>query len=86
MKLLRSRANKLTHEELRREWEEIKWNGDTISEFTKMGCRNKDPYDSRDDAMRAIKQMMDDSCGGVVGLRPYKCKHCKKFHLTSSVN
>jgi hypothetical protein len=80
-----SRAVKLTHEELRREAKKIEWSDDTVEEFQKLICRGKKPYDSRDDAMRVIKEMMDDSYGGVVGLRPYKCKHCKKFHLTSSV-
>jgi hypothetical protein len=52
MQLLNSRANKLTHEQLRRGWKKISWNEDTVEEFTKLACKGKKPYDEKDDARK----------------------------------
>jgi hypothetical protein len=51
----------------------------------KFECKGKDDYVSRDEARKAIHRMMYDSFGGIgSNLRPYKCKHCGKWHLTSA--
>lgn len=48
-----------------------------------MDRKPKHQYESREDAYREINRLINESAGGVVGLRAYKCKHCKKWHLTS---
>jgi hypothetical protein len=35
--------------------------------------------------MEAIAMMIKESLGGVVELRPYKCRKCRKYHLTSRI-
>ena len=53
--------------------------------MTKFECKNKKPYDSKEDALKSIAFMFRESFGGIVDLRPYKCKYCGKYHLTSLV-
>jgi len=48
-------------------------------------CENKRRYPSKNDALKAIASMMNESLGGTVDLRPYKCKKCKGYHLTSNI-
>ena len=48
-------------------------------------CENKRRYTSKDDALKSIASMMNESLGGTVDLRPYKCKKCKGYHLTSNI-
>lgn len=47
--------------------------------------QRKHPYDTKREAQADIYLRIAESAGGVVDLRPYRCKHCKKWHLTSSV-
>jgi hypothetical protein len=51
---------------------------------SKFECNNKHEYPSKDEAYKAAYSLLRES-GGASILRPYKCKYCKKFHLTSSV-
>jgi len=51
----------------------------------KFECQGKDRFLKREDAMRKIFKMQYDSFGGVGDLRPYKCKHCGGWHLTSNL-
>ena len=48
-------------------------------------CEDKRRYTSKDDALKSISSMMNESLGGTVDLRPYKCKKCKGYHLTSNI-
>lgn len=50
----------------------------------KFECRGKRQYDSRDSANKDIYDMMVESLQNTTFLRSYKCKYCKKWHLTSS--
>jgi len=52
--------------------------------MSKWECKNKRQYTSKEEAGAAINRMNQESYGGVTDLRFYKCKFCKKFHLTSS--
>ena len=52
--------------------------------MTKWECKNKKQYSSKQSANAEIYRVTIESAGGVVDLRCYKCKFCKKFHLTSS--
>ena len=51
----------------------------------KFECKDKQPYDTKEDAMKAIASMVNESYGGIVELRTYKCKNCHKWHLTSKI-
>lgn len=51
----------------------------------KIECMGKHSYNKKDDAMYEIYRRIYESAGGVIELRPYKCKFCKKWHLTSNV-
>jgi len=48
-------------------------------------CYGKQKYGSRKKAGESAVFLMDDSYGGTGVIKPYKCKKCKKYHLTSSV-
>ena len=50
-------------------------------------CNGKTRYASKEEALKAIAKMLDESFGGVGDLRPYKCskKKCKGWHLTSNL-
>jgi hypothetical protein len=51
----------------------------------KFECQGKRQYASKDEALREIHRMMEESFGGEGGyLRHYKCKHCKYWHLTDT--
>ena len=63
-------------------WLQTRLDDDLMSKFI---CKTKRQFSTRSDALDEIKRLVDESFGGVVELRPYKCKYCKKFHLTSSV-
>jgi hypothetical protein len=52
--------------------------------MNKKECRVKKQYDTKYDASREIYRLMVESAGGISNLRYYKCRFCKKFHLTSS--
>jgi len=56
-----------------------------MSSDIKVECQGKERYDSRTDVMKKIFKLQYDSFGGVSDLRPYKCKHCKGWHLTSTI-
>jgi len=47
-------------------------------------CCGKNKYDSKKEAMDLIALIKHESFGGVVDLKPYKCKKCHKWHLTKS--
>jgi hypothetical protein len=49
----------------------------------KFECQGKRPFDSKDEADREIYRMMVESFSNTTFLRSYRCKYCKKFHLTS---
>ncbi len=49
----------------------------------KWECQGKEQFDSKEEAMEHIFYMIEESYGGYVFLRPYKCKYCKSWHLTS---
>jgi hypothetical protein len=51
----------------------------------KFECKDKQRFLTKERANREIFILMKESLGGVVDLRPYKCKHCKGFHLTSKI-
>jgi predicted Zn-ribbon and HTH transcriptional regulator len=51
----------------------------------KFGCNGKQRYKNKIDALSDIYRRMNESAGGCVDLRPYKCKSCKGFHLTSQI-
>lgn len=51
---------------------------------SKFECKGKRQYDSKKEIMKDILRMMNESYGGFGFLRPYRCKYCKKWHLTSS--
>jgi hypothetical protein len=53
--------------------------------MSKFVCGSKRKFSSRGDAYDEIKRLKYESCGGVDELRVYRCKHCKRWHLTSSV-
>ena len=46
-------------------------------------CKGKEEFDSKQEAMEHIWYMIEESYGGYVFVKPYKCKFCGKFHLTS---
>ena len=47
-------------------------------------CQGKTQYASKNKAMTEIHRIIEDSCGGEgKELRPYKCKYCNYWHLTS---
>jgi hypothetical protein len=50
----------------------------------KFECKGKRQYDTKIEVMKEIHRMMEESYGGFGFLRPYRCKYCKKWHLTSS--
>jgi hypothetical protein len=52
--------------------------------MSKWECKQKKQYSSKDEASAEIYRIINDSFGGAVPLRYYKCKYCKKYHLTSS--
>ena len=49
----------------------------------KWECQGKEQFDSKEEAMDHIWYMIEESYGGYTFLRPYKCKYCKGWHLTS---
>ena len=49
----------------------------------KFECNGKRQYNSKDDANREIYRMMVESFSNTTFLRPYKCRFCKSWHLTS---
>lgn len=49
----------------------------------KFECKGKRQFETKDEVMAEILRMMDESAGGFGFLRPYKCKHCKAWHMTS---
>ena len=49
----------------------------------KWECKNKEQYESKEKALEHIFLMNEESFGGHTFLRPYKCKYCKAWHLTS---
>ena len=51
----------------------------------KFECKDKQRFSTKEKANREIFILMKESLGGVVDLRPYKCKHCKGYHLTSKI-
>jgi hypothetical protein len=53
--------------------------------MSKFECKGKQRFEFKNEALEAIAAMMKETFGGVVDLRPYKCKHCKGFHLTSKI-
>lgn len=52
---------------------------------TKWECRNKQRFISKEDAEEEIYIYKEESLGGITELRPYKCKYCKGWHLTSKI-
>lgn len=50
---------------------------------TKWECQNKKRYETKDKAMRQIHRMNEESFGGHTFLKPYRCKFCHGYHLTS---
>ena len=51
----------------------------------KFECQGKREYNTRDEVMREIHRMINESSGGIGGsLRPYRCKCCRKWHLTNT--
>ena len=50
----------------------------------KFECKGKHPYNNRDEAQADIYLRIAESQGGVIDLRAYKCRYCKKWHLTST--
>lgn len=53
--------------------------------MTKWQCKQKKQYNSKEEAGEEIYRIMNESAGGAVELRYYKCKFCKKIHLTSTI-
>jgi len=53
--------------------------------MSKWECKNKKQYASKHEASEEIYRIMTESAGGAVDLRYYKCKYCKKYHLTSTI-
>lgn len=45
-------------------------------------CGQKATYKNKQEAMRAAANHAHDSYGNVIK-RPYRCKRCKNWHLTS---
>jgi len=56
----------------------------TTAKSSKFECRGKHRYESKRDVLIDIQIRIADSYGGVVDLRPYKCKYCKSWHMTSN--
>jgi hypothetical protein len=53
--------------------------------ITKFECKDKKRFSTKEQANEHIYTLVMESLGGVIELRPYKCKHCKGYHLTSKV-
>lgn len=53
--------------------------------MSKFQCNNKRQYSNKDEAREEIYRIITESYGGAVNLRYYKCKYCKKYHLTSNI-
>lgn len=53
---------------------------------TNFECKGKKEFDSKEEAMEHIWYMIEESYGGYVFVKPYKCKYCFKWHLTSRFN
>lgn len=48
-------------------------------------CQGKVPYKRKEDALLKIHQTIKESFGGVgADLRPYRCRYCGFWHLTST--
>ena len=52
---------------------------------SKFVCKTKRQFSTRSEALDEIRRLIEESFGGVVDLRPYKCKYCRFYHLTSFV-
>lgn len=57
----------------------------TTAKPTKWECRGKHRYKSRKECWIDIQIRIAESYGGVVDLKPYKCKFCKDWHMTSQI-
>ena len=82
MKPSRINLNRLTDEHLKRVAKSREF--DYVSPFIKFECKGKRQYDTKKEIMKDIFRMIDESYGGYSFLRPYKCKFCHKYHLTSN--
>ena len=57
-----------------------------LNESSKFECKGKRLFDTKWEVMTEILRMMDESYGGFGFLRPYRCKYCKGWHMTSYDN
>ncbi len=49
----------------------------------KWECKGKERFSTKEEALNLIFDINEESFGGYTHLRPYKCKYCKGYHLTS---
>ena len=55
-----------------------------LNEPHKFECKGKKPYNTRNDVNKEIYRIMVESLSNNAFLRSYKCKYCKKWHLTNN--
>ena len=48
-------------------------------------CQGKREYETREEVMREIHRIIEESLGGVgASLRPYRCRFCGNWHITDT--
>lgn len=57
--------------------------GNAVQMKTKWECKDKRRYETKEEALEEIFFIIQESFGGNISVRPYRCKYCTGWHLTS---
>jgi hypothetical protein len=58
---------------------------DYVSPYTKFECKGKRRFATASEIHDEIFRIMTEACQNYSTLKPYKCKYCHGYHLTSDI-